>query len=185
LGNISNEPLFVDTNGWANLRLQPSSPCIDSGDNVYVHFLTDLDGRPRVVGGTVDMGAYEFQPGLSGAFTSWLQQFGLPTDGSADYVDPDGDGMNNWQEWVAGTNPTNAASVLQMLSATPGATNVVVTWSSVNTRTYSLARATNLTTVPAFSVMSSNIAGLAGTTSFTDTNPPATAAFYRVAVQQP
>jgi hypothetical protein len=45
-------------------------------------------------------------------------------------------------------------------------------------------RATNLVTVPPFSVLKSNIAGLIGTTSFTDTNPPAgPAAFYRVLVQ--
>jgi hypothetical protein len=115
---------------------------------------------------------------------AWLQSYGLPTDGSADYADPDGDGMNNWQEWLAGTIHTNAASVLRMLSAIPGSTNVVVTWSSVSTRAYSVMRATNLVTVPPFSVLKSNIAGLIGTTSFTDTNPPAgPAAFYRVLVQ--
>jgi hypothetical protein len=87
---------------------------------------------------------------------------------------------------VAGTNPTNAASVLRMLSAKPGATNVVVTWSSVPTRAYSLVRATNLAAALTFSVASSNIAGLAGTTSFIDTNPPAgRGAIYRVAVQPP
>ncbi|PWU11454.1 MAG: hypothetical protein C5B50_23350 [Verrucomicrobia bacterium] len=184
-GNIASEPLLVSTNGWANLRLRSNSPCIDSGSNAYAPGLTDLDGRPRVVGGIVDMGAYEFQSGISGVFIGWLQQYGLPTDGSADYTDADGDGMNNWQEWIAGTNPTNTLSVLQMVSATPIATNVVVTWSSVNTRAYSLARATNLQAPPAFSMAWSNIAGQAGTTSFMDTNPPAGASFYRVAVQPP
>jgi hypothetical protein len=60
-GNISGDPLFVDfANG--NLRMQPSSPCINVGNNAYVAATTDLDGRPRIVGGIVDMGAYESQP---------------------------------------------------------------------------------------------------------------------------
>ncbi len=63
VGNITNAPLFVDyANG--NLRLQSNSPCIDTGSNAYVTAATDLDGRPRIVGRTVDMGAYEFQPGV-------------------------------------------------------------------------------------------------------------------------
>src|SRR5205085_5285681 len=61
VGNITNAPLFVDTNGWANLRLQPNSPCINAGINSYVTNATDLDGNPRISGGVVDIGAYEFQ----------------------------------------------------------------------------------------------------------------------------
>jgi len=43
-------------------RLLQDSPCIDAGDPSYIAEPneTDLDGRPRVVGGRIDMGAYEF-----------------------------------------------------------------------------------------------------------------------------
>jgi hypothetical protein len=37
---------------------------------------------------------------------------------AADDVDADGDGMPNWAEYLAGTNPTNAASCLKFTSAT-------------------------------------------------------------------
>jgi len=44
-------------------RLGPGSPAIDAGDNSAVPdgLTTDLDGNPRLQGGVVDMGAYEFQ----------------------------------------------------------------------------------------------------------------------------
>ena len=176
----TNDPLFVDyANG--NLRLQSNSPCINAGNNAYVTTATDLDGRPRIVGGTVDMGAYEFQPGVSGAFIGWLQQYGLPTDGSADYADPDHDGMNNWQEWICGTDPTNPLSVLRLLSPSITSTNATVRWQSVAGVSYFVERSENLDS-PCMP-LATNIVGQAGTTSYADTN--ATGAgpfFYRVGV---
>jgi hypothetical protein len=183
-GNITNAPLFVDQVG-ENFRLQLGSPGIDSGTNILAANSFDRDGRPRIVNGTVDMGAYEFQGAGMGEFIAWLQQYVLPTDGSVDYADSDGDSMNNWQEWIAGTNPTNALSVLEILDPAPGAPGIVVTWQSVNTRTYYLQRGTNLTVQPAFSSIQSNIVGQAGTTSYTDTAAVGAGPFfYRVGVQQ-
>ncbi|MBN1672442.1 MAG: PKD domain-containing protein [Kiritimatiellae bacterium] len=59
VGNITGDPLFVDKDAH-NYRLQIGSPCIDRGVNQdWVWDMTDLDGNPRVLNGTVDMGAYE------------------------------------------------------------------------------------------------------------------------------
>jgi hypothetical protein len=149
VGNITNAPLFVDQ-VHGNLRLQTNSPCINAGNNAYVVGYTDLDGRPRIVGGTVDMGAYEFQGAGMGEFIDWLQQYGLPSDGSADYTDPDRDGLNNWQEWICGTCPTNALSALRLLSAAPTGTNVTLTWQSVSGVNYFLECSTNLAATPCF-----------------------------------
>jgi len=193
---IGNAPLFVD-GAAGNLHLQSASPCINSGNNAFVRGKTDLDGNPRIVGGTVDMGAYEFQRPSSVISYAWLQQYGLPTDGSADFIDTDGDGMNNWQEWVCGTDPTNPLSVLRMLSAAPAATNVAVSWQSVAGIRYFLERTANLNssfTLPATNsawatnlvLVATNIAGQADTTTYTDTNVAGRGPFfYRVGVKGP
>jgi hypothetical protein len=178
VGNLSLPPGFVDY-ATGNLRLQSNSPCINAGNNAYVTTATDLDDRPRIVGGTVDMGAYEFQPGVSGAFIGWLQQYGLPTDGPADFIDSDGDGLNNWQEWICGTSPTNRLSVLRLLS--PSSINATVTWQSVAGVNYSVERSANLA-VP-FTLLATNMVGLAGTTRYVDTNTAGAGPFfYRVGV---
>jgi hypothetical protein len=182
-GNITNDPAFIDPSA-GNLRLQPSSPCINAGNNAYVGTPTDLDGNPRIVNGTVDIGAYEFQgfSGLTG-FHDWLAQYGLPTDGSADYVDSDKDGMNNWQEWIAGTNPTNAASVLRLLTPSSAGTNITISWQSSLGIGYFLQRSTNLGLPASFLPLATNLPGQVGTTYFADTNVAAGLhLFYRVGV---
>jgi hypothetical protein len=182
IGNISAAPLFVDYIG-GNLRLQSSSPCINAGNNASAPAGLDLDGNPRIKGGTVDIGAYEFQSPASVISYAWLQQYGLPTDGSADFADPDHDGLNNWQEWVCGTDPTDAASALRLLTPSVGGTNLSVSWQSVAGVNYFLERSTNLTASRAFVPLATNLLGQAGTTSFTDTNAVGTGPFfYRVGV---
>jgi hypothetical protein len=182
VGNITNAPLFVDYAG-GNLRLQSDSPCINAGFNAYVPGLTDLDGFPRIVSGAVDIGAYEFQGAGSVISYAWLQQFGLPTDGLADFTDPDRDGHTTWQEWRCLTDPTNALSALRLLSASPAGTNVTVSWQSVAGVNYFLERSTNLRASPPFTLLAPNLPGQPGTTSYTDTNAaPLPPLFYRVGV---
>src|SRR5262249_27319582 len=154
----------------------------NAGNNSYVANPTDYDGNPRITGGTVDIGAFVFQSPASILSYAWAQQYGLPTDGSADFTDADGDGMSNWAEWRAGTSPTNPSSVLEAAAPTVGAAGATITWQSVTNVTYYVQRTADLT-VP-FSSIQSNIIGQAGTTSYTDTNTTASDSFfYRVGVQ--
>jgi hypothetical protein len=189
VNNITNDPGFVDYTG-GNLHLGSNSPCINSGTFGTARTTNDLDGNPRIVGGTVDIGAYEYQTPTSIISYAWLQQYGLPTDGSADYADTDGDTMNTYQEWFSGTIPTNALSVLALLPPAPtnNPAGLVVSWQSVFTpgtgHTYFLQRSTNLGAHPAFFTIRQLISGRAGTISFTDTKATNSGPyFYRVGVQ--
>lgn len=133
----------------------------------------------------MDVGAYEFAFPRSVISYAWLQQFGLPTDGSADFTDPDADGMNNWQEWVAGTDPTNPLSLLTMLTPTLSGTNLVVRWQSTAGRKYFLQRAVDLGAQSGFMMLATNITSQGSSTSYTDRQAFGSGPFfYRAGIQQ-
>lgn len=182
-GNITNDPAFVNLSA-GDFHLQPNSRCINSGTNAYANGAVDLDFNPRICGGSVDMGAFELQSYVTGTFAAYLQQYGLPTDGSVDSADTDGDNLNNWQEWITGTIPTDIGSVLQL--APPLFANnpagVIVSWQSVANVPYFLQRSSDLSS--GFSLLQNNLVGQAGFTSYTDvTATNAGPYFYRVGVQ--
>lgn len=58
--NLDDDPLFVDA-AAGNLRLSgPASPAFSAGSNAAPNLpALDLDSNSRIIGGTVDMGAYE------------------------------------------------------------------------------------------------------------------------------
>jgi hypothetical protein len=185
--SITNAPIFVNM-AAGDFHEQTNSATINDGSNSYATNSTDFDGNPRIVGGTVDIGAYEYQGSNYNLPipVQWLIQYGLPTDGSQNYAYSDNSGMNNWQKWIAGLVPTNSASVLIMMSPSPtnNSSGITVTWQSVTNRTYFLQCSTNLTGQPAFWSIQSNIPGQHGTTSYTDTSATNGGPyFYRVGVQ--
>lgn len=68
----------------------------------------------------------------------WEAQFGFSTNSATDaLLDSDGDQMLNWQEWIAGTDPTDAASYLRIDSLTANGV-ATLAFGAVAGRTYTI-----------------------------------------------
>lgn len=97
-------------------------------------------------------------------------------------MDLDCDGLNTWQEWRCRTCPTNACSVLRVLSVIPGPNSVSVSWQSVAGVSYFVEGSANLA-LPPFTPVASNVPGQPEITSYTLSNAPGMGPyFYRVGV---
>jgi len=119
---------------------------------------------------------------------TWLRSYGFTNDCAlAEESDPDEDGMKTWEEYRAGTNPTNAASVFRFQEIAPVANGIRLIWSGTTnggvTTPFLMHRATNLSS-PAWELISGSIprAGT-GLNVWTDSvSASGTRVFYRVAV---
>ncbi len=119
---------------------------------------------------------------------AWLlQNFGT-TNVNAN-SDPDHDGMSNMQEYLAGTNPNDANSVLRITteSFTVGGTSASLTWKSVPTRF--LLRPRRITNLSTTSWTDSGLGlvspsgGSTSTAGFPESKAPVR--FYRVEAVRP
>ncbi len=73
---------------------------------------------------------------------AWRLEHFQSEDGPRAQDDPDGDGVDNWGEYVAGTQPTNAGSFLQMREGSPASGPAwVLQWPSASNRMYDVRAA--------------------------------------------
>lgn len=177
-GNLATDPRFVNLSA-GDLRLQSNSPCIDAGTGVV----------------TADGPTWTATPGFSGLAPDLARPNSSPATrstrgASTTHCPPtvqrimrtDSDGLNNWQEWIAGTDPTNALSALRIVAISNAPSGASIQWNGVANRTYWLESATNLA-APVYSLVASNLAGQDGILVCADTNSPGRPArFYRVGV---
>jgi hypothetical protein len=98
--------------------------------------------------------------------------------------DYDGDGFCDLHEYIAGTNPTNAASVLKVVQVSPGAAlNFVLDWPSVAGKVYSVGWIGDIMTPP-WQTVASSIAATPPMNVYTVSVTGVESGFYRVEVQQ-
>lgn len=120
----------------------------------------------------------------NGLLKSWeLQYFGRL--GIDPLADPDGDGMPNLDEMLAGTDPTNANSKLAFTSVTPVPEGgLQITWSSVAGRIYSIFRSGDLR--DGFRPLTPSIPATAPVNTFTDRTAIGTGPFfYQIRLKTP
>jgi len=150
--------------------------------------LTNVDVVPGLQGKVRTGGRLNLQrivdADLNGLPDWWELQYFGHLMGTSPTADSDHDGLSNLGEWLAGTNPTNAESSLQLtVLSVSDPNNVFLAWPSVAGKTYRLERATNL--LNGFdSVVGTNIAAAAPTNVINDTAVlPVNTRFYRVGVE--
>jgi autotransporter-associated beta strand protein len=105
------------------------------------------------------------------------------SDNAADTADPDGDGMTNAQEFIAGTNPNDRNSLLRISQVQTSGNDRLVSFPTVSGKIYRL-EASNTLQSGSWTTVQDNIAGNGGTMQVTDTGGAAQPRrFYRVLVQ--
>jgi hypothetical protein len=100
-------------------------------------------------GGTLTLnGNYTFPDVNSNGISDLFEQyyFGTVSTNRTRSTDTDGDGMSDYAEFIAGTNPTNAASNLRFLKAFESDGQVTFQWAAIPGRIYQVQSSTNLRT---------------------------------------
>jgi hypothetical protein len=70
---------------------------VDAGDDALAG--TDQRGHTRPFGSHVDIGAYEWDTTVGNAYADYIAAYGFNSANSAALADPEGDGINNLEEY--------------------------------------------------------------------------------------
>ncbi len=115
----------------------------------------------------------------------WLAEQGFTNDFDiAEGEDPDEDGCPTWQEYLAGSLPNNAASLLQFEAVDSASVEngLVIRWQSASNRTYSIWKGSNLL-VDFTQCLASNLPANPPMNTHTDTVDGLRLQFYRIDVE--
>jgi hypothetical protein len=117
----------------------------------------------------------------------WLAGHGLSEGGFAasELLDSDGDGMKNWKEFVADTNPTNKLSVLRLRGLQMTETGMRIEWQGGVQARQILERAVDLTHPAPWQSILTNEPPTPVDDEHIDVPPGQGPHFYRLTVERP
>jgi hypothetical protein len=188
LGSLAPAIRSARTVGKLRFRVPPQA----AAGAAYRVMFANADGAPdmqtqydwETIPGQVVVQAAASAP-ASRVSVEWRQRFFGSSAGAeaADDADPDGDGMSNVAEFLAGTDPRDARSQLHLI-CTPqaqadGTLSVTLRWLSAPGKTYVVESASD----PGRGAWSAQASGLAGTGAWLEwhqTEVSGSLRFYRV-----
>ena len=147
----SGQIVVTNSTSSAVLEVYDGSFVLNAGTlRVDTLIVTNPCARFLHVGGTLIYKNLQLNTNQSavgdGIPNGWKQQYGFdPLDPTVSGADPDHDGVNNLQEYLAGTIPTNAASCFKITSLTPTNGNMRVSWAAVGGKSYVVQTNSDLT----------------------------------------
>lgn len=152
--------------------------------NTVVASITDPSGNTSMFSpGVMVTGADSIHDGITDAWR--VAHFGSATPTNAQSCatcDPDHDGLNNLQEFFAGTDPNDSSSALRSGSLTADGNDLVLSFSTVSGITYRVEYKNDLTT-GSWLLLADQILGTGNTIQLTDPNAAPTGhRYYRVEV---
>jgi hypothetical protein len=169
-----NDPIAA-SNAFSEFDVDNTLYTNTIGTNFYGFTLTNASNFITVYG----------VPPPHGTPIPWLMEYGFTTNyANAELLDPNGNGLEVWQDYLAGLDPldTNSTFAVQMA---PAQNPPQIVFSTVVGRTYRIEWAESLS--GNWTILRDGIAGTGGDITFTDLRDlsEAGAMFYRVVVEDP